>query len=70
VVSQVSLSLVILIGAGLFARTLRNLQQLDPGFRREGVLIVNFDARPAGYKDVSLPRFTGISRNNSRICPE
>jgi hypothetical protein len=31
---------------------------------------VNFDARPAGYKDVSLPRFTGISRNNSRICPE
>jgi predicted permease len=54
VVSQVSLSLVLLIGAGLFARTLRNLQQLDPGFRREGVLIVNFDARPAGYKDARL----------------
>ena len=54
VVSQVSLSLALLIGAGLFARTLRNLQQLDPGFRREGVLIVNFDARPAGYKEARL----------------
>jgi predicted permease len=54
VVSQVSLSLVLLIGAGLFVRTLRNLQQLDPGFRRDGVLLVNFDARPAGYKDARL----------------
>jgi putative ABC transport system permease protein len=54
VVSQVSLSLVLLIGAGLFVGTLRNLRQLDPGFRREGVLIVNFDARPAGYKDARL----------------
>ena len=42
---QVALSLVLLIGAGLFVRTLRNLQGLDPGFKREGVLLVNLEGR-------------------------
>ncbi|HXB70298.1 MAG TPA: ABC transporter permease [Candidatus Acidoferrales bacterium] len=50
VTSQVALSLVLLIGAGLFIRTLRNLQQIDPGFRREGVLLVLLDASRAGYR--------------------
>jgi predicted permease len=50
VTSQVALSLVLLIGAGLFVRTLRNLQQIDPGFRREGVLLVLLDASRAGYR--------------------
>ena len=50
VVVQVALSLLLVIGAGLFVRTLRNLEQLDPGFRRDGVLLVNLDARRAGYR--------------------
>jgi predicted permease len=54
VVLQVALSLVLLIGAGLFVRTFKNLEELDPGFRRDGVLIVNVDARRAGYKEVAL----------------
>ncbi|SPE35608.1 conserved membrane hypothetical protein [Candidatus Sulfopaludibacter sp. SbA3] len=54
VVTQVALSMVLLIGAGLFVRTLQNLEQLDPGFRSEGVLLAHLDARRAGYKDARL----------------
>jgi predicted permease len=41
IVAQVALSLVLLIGAGLFVRTLRNLKGLDPGFNRENVILFN-----------------------------
>ncbi|HTX37219.1 MAG TPA: FtsX-like permease family protein, partial [Bryobacteraceae bacterium] len=54
VVSQVALSLVLLIGAGLFVRTFENLLARDPGFRSDGVLLVELDARHAGYNDAHL----------------
>jgi putative ABC transport system permease protein len=41
---QVALSLVLLVGAALFVRTLRNLQQFDPGFKADGVLLVDLQA--------------------------
>ncbi|HEY7112594.1 MAG TPA: ABC transporter permease [Thermoanaerobaculia bacterium] len=46
VVCQVSLSLVLLVGALLFVRTLRNLLTLDPGFRRTQILAVSVDFWP------------------------
>src|SRR5262249_41835993 len=42
---QVALSLLLVIGAGLFVKTLRNLQAVDPGFRHEGVLMADVDGR-------------------------
>ena len=43
VVSQVALSLVLLVGSLLFTRSLRNLLTLDLGFQRSGILIANLD---------------------------
>ena len=48
VVVQVALSLVLLVGALLFGLSLRNLLTLDPGFRGDGVVVVNLDLRRAG----------------------
>ena len=54
VVAQVSLSLLLLVGAGLFVRTLRNLRSLDPGFRSDHVLLVRVDTIPTRYDDLRL----------------
>jgi putative ABC transport system permease protein len=45
---QVALSLVLLIGTGLFVSTFRNLITLNPGFDRSHVLLVNMNVHNAG----------------------
>ena len=45
VIVQVALSLVLVCGALLFARSLRNLSTVDPGFRQDGIVAVNVDVR-------------------------
>jgi len=57
VAAQVSLSLLLLIGAGLFVQTLQNLRTFDRGFRHEGVLLVGVDATRAGYDGPRLRAF-------------
>jgi predicted permease len=54
IVSQVALSLILLIGAGLFSRSLLKLQHEDLGFNRDNVLLVDIDPRLAGYKPKEL----------------
>lgn len=47
-VVQVALSLVLLVGAGLFIRTLRNLQDVDVGFNRDQLLLFQINAAANG----------------------
>jgi predicted permease len=47
---QIGLSLLLLIGAGLFVRTLRNLQSVDLGFTADHLLGFNINPRLAGYQ--------------------
>jgi predicted permease len=53
VAAQVALSIVLLIGAGLFARTLANLRTFDAGFDRDHILLFGIDPTRAGYKGAS-----------------
>jgi predicted permease len=50
IVAQVALSLVLLIGAGLFLRTIVNLETVPTGFNKENVLLFGIDPGAIGYK--------------------
>jgi predicted permease len=52
VVAQVALSLLLLVGAGLFVRTLINLQSLPSGYNQKNVLLISTDVTPTGYQGV------------------
>jgi predicted permease len=52
VVAQVALSLLLLVGAGLFVRTLINLRSLPSGYDQENVLLVSADIAATGYQGV------------------
>ena len=54
VVMQIGMSMVLLTGAGLFARSLLKLQSEDIGFEKANVLLVRLDPRLAGYKPEDL----------------
>lgn len=51
VVAQVAMSLVVLIGAGLFLRSLRNAQSIKPGFDASQVLALSFATGAQGYDE-------------------
>jgi len=59
VVSQLAISVVLLVGALLFVRSFWNLIKVDPGFREEGILITYLD-----FRRLNLPteRFTPFIR--------
>jgi predicted permease len=57
VIAQVALSLLLLIGAGLFIRTLNNLQQINLGFNQENLLLFSLQPEQGGYKDERLLQF-------------
>ncbi|HVG29682.1 MAG TPA: ABC transporter permease [Pyrinomonadaceae bacterium] len=54
VVAQVAMSLLLLVGAGLFLRTLVNLERVETGFNTDNLLLFGVDPDLIGYKDERL----------------
>ena len=57
VVTQIAVSLLLLVAAGLFVRTLTKLNSIELGFNQEKLLLFNVNARQAGYKPEEMPPF-------------
>ncbi|MGA3190118.1 MAG: ADOP family duplicated permease, partial [Bryobacteraceae bacterium] len=57
IVGQIALSLLMLVAAGLFVRTMNNLESIQLGFNRENLLLFELDARKAGHKDPEITTF-------------
>lgn len=69
VVVQVSLSVLLLIGAGLLLRTLRNLQHVDPGFNANNLLLFRVEPSMLGYRDEKLADLYLRSFNRLEAVP-
>jgi predicted permease len=57
VVAQISISLVVLIAAGLVVRTLQQLQTMNPGFDSQNGLTMSFDLGLQGYDEARGQQF-------------
>jgi predicted permease len=66
---QVALSLLLLVGAGLFVRTLRNLQALGPGFPTDHLLTFTINPSLNGYSDEETKSFYERLNVNLQTMP-
>jgi len=57
VVAQISLSLLLLVCAGLFIRSVMRAQEINPGFNPQKILIATYDLFTAGYTKETGPEF-------------
>jgi len=71
VVAQVSLSLLLLVGAGLFVRTLVKLQHIPSGFKQENAMLFMIDTSATGYTgdDPKLPALLGEVEDKVKQVP-
>ncbi|HSB08443.1 MAG TPA: ABC transporter permease, partial [Blastocatellia bacterium] len=57
VIAQVAMSLLLLVGASLFIRSLYNLKNVNLGFNQNNLLVFTLEPQQAGYKDGRLFEF-------------
>jgi predicted permease len=69
VVAQISLSLLLLICAGLFIRSFMSAQQINPGFNSHGVLLTSYDLFQAGYSPADGVEFDRQLVNKLEALP-
>jgi macrolide transport system ATP-binding/permease protein len=66
---EVALALVVLMSAGLFVRSFSEALDTDPGFRREGVLLAEYDLSGRNLDNAALRDFTGRLLTRLRTLP-
>jgi len=69
VLSQIVISLFMVVAAGLFVRTLSHLQSIQLGFNRENVLLFELNARQAGHRDPEILAFYEALRKQLASIP-
>ena len=68
-VAQVAISLVLLIGAGLFLRTIQNLRSVDVGFNTQNLLLFGVNPRLNGYDAARSGQFFRDTADAIRALP-
>ncbi len=69
VAGQIALSLLILVAAGLFARTLSNLESVNLGFNRQNLLLFTLNGRQSGHGDGEINDFYNDLRERFAAIP-
>ncbi len=69
VVSQIALSLMLLVGALLFSRSLNNLANVDAGFRQDGILVTYIDFTSLNLSNERRLAFSAELLNQVRAIP-
>jgi predicted permease len=69
VVGEVAISVILLIGAGLFVRSLLSARAIDPGFNHRGVLAVALDVGAHDYDEAGARTFAEQLIEHVRTVP-
>jgi predicted permease len=69
VVAQVALTVVLMVGAGLFVRTLVNLQNIPTGFNETNVTLLQIDTATTGLKDAQIGNLLIEAEDRVRRLP-
>jgi len=57
IITQVALSLVLLLGAGLLVGTFQRLRSLNLGFHKDNLLEINLNAKPGAYEKLNMKSY-------------
>ena len=69
VISEIALSLVALVGAGLFIRSMRDAQQMDPGFESKNLFMLAFDLGALHYDEGHGQQFLRAAVERANATP-
>ena len=69
VVSEIALSLVTLVGAGLFIRSMRDAQRMDPGFESKNLFMMAFDLGALHYEEGRGQQFMRAAVERANATP-